>query len=152
MKKGNFKEIPIEMLDTFLHGTREDQEETIEKIKKGIKKLLKKKDFLLKKCVQKGMIKTTEKKKYSNDYLIDYINLAANKEDFKNKEIPAFVTVEEEILKRKKDLTQKFGIKIETPKSALNIMGKKDPEQFKRIKKEHKKHLQEKKDQTNYIG
>jgi polyhydroxyalkanoate synthesis regulator phasin len=94
-----------------------------EALERAQKKMISQKPDILDRLVKKGLITDKEKSKYSEDYLVEYLNIAAHMEEFiGEKRNPIMVTVSEELLKRKEELEGKFKIKVCDPLEAIGVM------------------------------
>ncbi len=123
----SFKEMPNKFLKKIAKRefSLEEKKEFLEAIEKGHKELLKKKDSILNKLIKKNIITEKERKIYSQDYLVEYLNIIVNLKEFKDDK-PIMITVQKEILTRKEELENKFRVKIQSPSETLIFMKKEE--------------------------
>lgn len=127
MEKKVFRTMEPEFMNALFmaRGDPKLRKAISEALDRAKKKILSQKQDILNKLVEKGLITQEEKSKYSEDYLIEYLNIIAHIEEFtKEKTNPIMVTASKELLERKVELEGKFRIKICDPLEAMTYMEK----------------------------
>lgn len=134
-----FVQMPDEILEAFAKRDKKLMKISVEAMKEAKAKLLQKKNDLIERALARNFIKKKDIKIFKDDDFIELLNLVANQDDFKEEEIPLFITNHKKILEKKDYLNNRMDkIKI------IDVL-----EALERMKKQRAK--QDKKE-TDYIG
>jgi hypothetical protein len=136
------KQLPPEMAMFLLSSDPEVRKQMAEAAKNAQKKMAEERHKNVKICIDKGLIKKTEKSKFNQVYMAEYIGVLAHIDEIKERII--FTTCNKPLLKRKKELNKRFDrIKIATAKETLKFAEKNMEEMQEKERKEA---------DTSYIG